>query len=166
MRRIRLDFTDIYKSGVSFDEIDGHVKIVGGRLYIIDTLDIESPSSAFKVVGSTDLNTELLDMDMVVTLPIGKNLPWIAALVGGLPTAAIVYGAGKILEKQVDSISSVVYSLDGKWDNPRMKLQKVFTKKPKKNKTIPASSSPSSSTKNNINNSKNDEPQSTVESTP
>ncbi|WP_019529735.1 YhdP family protein [Dasania marina] len=133
LRRLRLDFTDLYKSGVSFDELKGEFEMVGGRLYIIDYLNIESPSSRFRLSGSTDLNAEVLDMDLIATLPVGKNLPWIAALMGGVPAAAIVYGASKLFETQVDKFSSAVYSIEGKWDDPQLKLKKVFDAKGQKN---------------------------------
>lgn len=126
LRRLRLDFTDIYKSGVSFDEIDGEFALRGGRLYLLDYLNIESPSSRFRIYGSTDLHAELLDMDLVATLPIGKNLPWIAAFMGGLPTAAVVYGVSKVFENQFDKFSSAVYRLEGKWSDPKLTLKKVF----------------------------------------
>ncbi|MCR8921582.1 TIGR02099 family protein [Dasania sp. GY-MA-18] len=132
LRRLRLDFTDLYKSGVSFDEVKGEFELVGGRLYIIEHLNIESPSSRFRLLGSTDLNAEVLDMDLIATLPIGKNLPWVAALMGGVPAAAIVYGASKLFENQVDKFSSAVYSLEGKWDDPQLKLKKVFDAKGQK----------------------------------
>lgn len=126
LRRLRLDFTDIYKSGVSFDEIEGEFALRGGRLYLLDYLNIESPSSRFRIYGSTDLHAELLDMDLVATLPIGKNLPWIAAFMGGLPTAAVVYGVSKVFENQFDKFSSAVYRLEGKWSDPKLTLKKVF----------------------------------------
>ena len=136
LRRLRLDFTDIYKAGVSFDEIAGGVVIADGQLTIKDYLNIESPSSRFRIMGSTSLSSQELDMNLVATLPVGKNLPWIAALMGGLPTAAIVYGASKIFESQVDDLSSAVYTLEGNWDEPQLELKRVFDVKSRKNNVV------------------------------
>ncbi|MGK0441922.1 MAG: hypothetical protein ACJA0N_001728 [Pseudohongiellaceae bacterium] len=136
LRRLRLDFTDLYKSGVSFDEINGHFELADGRMFIVDHLNIDSPSSRFRVLGSTDLNAEILDMDLIATLPIGGNLPWIAALMGGLPAAAIVYAVSKLFESQVDKLSSATYSLEGKWDDPKLTLKKVFDVKGRDRKII------------------------------
>ncbi|MBL4828062.1 MAG: TIGR02099 family protein [Spongiibacteraceae bacterium] len=135
-RRLKLDFTDLYKKGISFDKISGRVKLTKGELIIEDDLDVKSPSSAFQLRGKADLEKELLDMEMTVTLPISNNLPWVAALVGGLPTAAGVYVASKLFEDQFNQLSSAIYTIDGDWNDPQMKFKRVFGHKKKtKSKT-------------------------------
>jgi uncharacterized protein (TIGR02099 family) len=134
LRRLQLDFSDIYKGGVSFDEIDGEFELAAGQLSIIDSLKIDSPSSSFYISGDTDLNTELLDMELVATLPIASNLPWVAALIGGLPVAAGVYVAGKIFEKQMDKLSSAKYEMNGTWSEPELNFRSIFNDDKKKSK--------------------------------
>jgi len=71
--------------------------------------------------------TETLDMEIAVTLPIGSNLPWVAALTGyGLPVAAGVYVASKVLKEQVDKLSSVVYRMKGPWGEPQVTMRRLF----------------------------------------
>lgn len=134
MRRLRLDFSDVTKKGVKFDAIDGRVRLGQGMLTIQDNLVIKSPSSGFQLRGSANLQQESLDMELVATLPVASNLPWIAALAGGLPTAAGVYVASKLFGKSVDKLSSAVYSVKGDWNEPEMKFERLFSDKGKLSK--------------------------------
>jgi uncharacterized protein YhdP len=68
-------------------------------------------------------------MELVATLPVARNLPWVAALAAGLPAAAGVYVASKIFENQVDKIASVAYDIKGPWTDPKVKLKRVFDDK-------------------------------------
>ena len=129
MRRLRLDFSDLFDEGVSFDGVDGAFRLGDGQLQIVDTLDIKSPASRFQTRGSADLNAQTLDMELVATLPVAQNLPWMAALAGGLPAAAGVYVASKVFKKTVDQFSSAVYSIRGDWNEPKVKFQRMFSDK-------------------------------------
>ena len=128
-RRLKLDFTDLYKKGITYDKITGRIQLADQQLTIIDELEVKSPSSEFKLRGKADLENQLLDMDMIVTLPVANNLPWIAAIAGGLPTAAGVFVASKLFEDQFDRLSSAIYSVKGDWDNPELKFERVFDRK-------------------------------------
>jgi uncharacterized protein YhdP len=63
-------------------------------------------------------------------VPVASNLPWIAALAGGLPAAAGAYVASKVFEDQFASMSSAVYSLEGSWSEPKLEFSRVFSDKP------------------------------------
>ena len=126
LRRLKLDFTDLFESGVSYDEIAGNMIFEDGQLSIVDSLNITSPSSRFQLYGAADLTQQELDMQLIATLPVASNLPWIAALAGGLPVAAGVYVASKVFKKQVDKFSSAVYRIEGDWNKPQLQLSRVF----------------------------------------
>lgn len=126
VRRLQLDFSDIFKSGISFDRIEGEAVIADNFLKIVDDLEVKSPSTSFLLRGNADLVEKALDMELIATLPIASNLPWIAALAGGLPTAASVYIASLIFEEQMDRFSSAVYSVKGDWNNPELNFTRVY----------------------------------------
>jgi len=134
IRRLQLDFSDVYKSGISFDQIEGKAVLADSVLTIVDELKVKTPSSGFVLRGDANLKHQNLDMDMIATLPIVNNLPWLVALAGGLPTAAGVYVASKIFEDQVDQLSSAVYSVKGDWNNPELKFERIFDDKKSKAK--------------------------------
>lgn len=126
LRRLQLDFSDVFKNGVSFDSLEGGFALQQGIVQTTAPIEIKSPSSGFRLAGNIDFNTDQTDMELIATLPVARNLPWVAALAGGLPAAAGVYVASKIFEDQVDKIASVAYDIHGPWTDPQTKLKRVF----------------------------------------
>jgi uncharacterized protein (TIGR02099 family) len=149
LRRLQLDFSDVFKDGVSFDSMRGGFDMRQGVLTTAAPIEIKSPSSGFRIAGNIDFNTDQTDMELIATLPVARNLPWVAALAAGLPAAAGVYVASKIFENQVDKIASVAYDIDGPWTDPKVKLRRIFDDKLPQNSGVdlPKSTSPKKSAK-------------------
>jgi hypothetical protein len=80
----------------------------------------------FRFSGSSDILTRSLDGELVATLPVANNLPWVAALTAGLPIAAGVFVVSRLFEKQVSQLSSAVYGIRGTWDDPKIRLDRIF----------------------------------------
>jgi len=143
LKRLQLDFSDLFRDGVSFNNIEGGVAFNQGLVTLTPSVEIASPSSRFRVSGQVDFNTDHTDMELVATLPVASNLPWVAALAGGLPAAAGVYVASKLFENQVDKFSSAVYDIKGPWSDPEVKFRRIFDDKTQPNP--PPASAPKSS---------------------
>jgi uncharacterized protein YhdP len=77
--------------------------------------------------GRADLIAETIDAHLVATLPVGTNLPWIAALAGGLPAAAGVYLTSRVFNRQVDKLSSLGYRVTGSWEDPDIEVEQIFS---------------------------------------
>jgi uncharacterized protein YhdP len=45
---------------------------------------------------------------------------------GGLPAAAGVYVTSKLVEKQVDRLSSISYKVSGPWDDVEVAVDRIF----------------------------------------
>ncbi|NIQ94349.1 MAG: hypothetical protein GWN87_09150, partial [Desulfuromonadales bacterium] len=60
VRRLRLDFTDLYEKGISYDRVEGEARLAEGRLNIADNLVVDSPSSRFRLRGNADLRRKVL----------------------------------------------------------------------------------------------------------
>lgn len=127
VRRLQLDFTDVVKSGISFDRATGGFRLANNVLKITEPFVVESPSSAFTGTGTVDLAADRVDMELVVTLPVASNLPWVAALAAGLPVAAGVYVASKLFKDQVDKAASAVYRISGDLSDPKVEFRRVFS---------------------------------------
>ena len=126
VRRLKFDFRDVFSKGIHFDEMKGELGFANRRLYLTEPMDVSGPSSRFQMSGNINLLNEALDMRLVATLPVGSNLPWVAALVGGLPAAAGAYVVTKVFEEQVDSFSSAVYDIGGTVQKPELSFEKIF----------------------------------------
>ena len=67
-----------------------------------------------------------IDGELVVTLPVANNLPWVAALAGGPAVAAGVFVVSKVFEKQVSRLSSAVYGVTGDIQSPEVEFRRLF----------------------------------------
>jgi uncharacterized protein YhdP len=126
VKRLKLDFSDLTSDGLAYDKVSGVIRSDHGVYHFDQPVTIKSPTSKIRIYGGFDMNTHQLDMTMGVTLPLASNLPWIVALAAGLPTAAGVYIISKVLDKQVDQISSAVYTVTGDFSEPKIKFDSLF----------------------------------------
>ncbi len=125
-RRLRLDFSDLYKSGLAYDEIIGKVSFVPGTMTFIEPLSVKTPSSRLQLAGKLDLENEKIDARLVATLPVVGSYTFFTALVTGLPAAAGIYVVSKLFKKQVDRATSISYSIKGSWSEPQMSFDRLF----------------------------------------
>ncbi|TNF36734.1 MAG: TIGR02099 family protein [Gammaproteobacteria bacterium] len=125
LRRIQLDFSDLYHQGLAFDRAKATIHIADGWMSTTEPLVINGPSSHIVMQGKMDVVNDALDYQLTVTLPVASSLPWLAAIAGGLPAAVGVYVASKVLEKQVNSFTSLVYDVSGSLANPEVKFRRL-----------------------------------------
>ena len=133
VRRMKLDFSDLYKEGLSFDKVSGSLNISDSIAKFYDTpITVKSPSSYFSLTGEADLTASTIDAKLIATLPVASNLPWVAVLTGGLPVAAGVYIASKVFEDELDRLSSAVYMIEGSLSEPDVRFDRLFDNKKEK----------------------------------
>ncbi|MCP8900195.1 YhdP family protein [Gilvimarinus xylanilyticus] len=118
-RRARLDFSDVYTSGLTFDHINGAVSFNEGHLHIDEPIQMQSPSGRMQLTGGVDLQAQTLNTHLVATIPMGGNLTVIAALAAGFPVAAGVFVLSKLFEDQMNKVTSLTYKVTGSWDDPQ-----------------------------------------------
>ena len=135
VRRLKLDFSDLTNEGLTFDTVTGDVDLDQGVFTFKNPIRIKSPSSEIRLSGGVNINTQEMDMDMGVTLPLANNLPWLA-LIGGPIAAVGTYVITKLMKEQMDKLSSVVYSVRGSFDDPVIKFVKLFDMNMKEEKVI------------------------------
>ena len=121
----QLSLAHMFESGVPFRQMGGQVSFASGTIELPD-LAILGSSSSFNFSGSSRIADRSLDGELVATLPVASNLPWVAALAGGLPVAAGVFVVSKVFEKQVNRLSSGVYAIGGTWEEPTVTFDRIF----------------------------------------
>ncbi len=129
VRRLQLDFSDVYKGGTPYEKIEGKIKIDQGILYLTEPVTVTNTSSRIQMGGKINLSDETLDTSLVATLPVGGNATLITALAAGLPAAAGVYAVSKIFKKQVERVASVSYQVRGSWSEPEVNFDRLFDSK-------------------------------------
>lgn len=158
LRRLKLDFSDVVGQNLSYNKLNGTLQFDQGIASFKQPLKMKMPSGRMSMAGQFDLLNEQVNARLVATLPVATNLPWVVALLGGLPAAAGVYVTSKLVEKQVDRLSSISYRLTGPWDDVEVAVDRIFAselqaddaeivskngdKLPKSDKQVPAKQEP------------------------
>jgi uncharacterized protein (TIGR02099 family) len=113
VKRLSLDFTDIYRQGLAFDHIGGHFKINDGLASTSD-LNIDAVAAKFSIAGYVNLVNKTIDQRVAVVPKSSGALPIAGTIVGGIATliTKVVtddYKDGYFFGSQ--------YQLSGAWGN-------------------------------------------------
>jgi len=120
-RRLSLDFSDFFQSGLAFNSITGTFRIENGNAFTEDLL-IKSPAADILITGRTGLNSKDYDQDMIVTPHTGATLPIVGALAGGPVGAAAGLVLQGVLGKGMGRAMGSHYKVSGSWDKPEITL--------------------------------------------
>jgi uncharacterized protein (TIGR02099 family) len=117
-RRLSLDFSDFFASGLAFDTITGKFALRDGNAYT-DNLTIKGPSADIVMRGRTGIRARDYDQEMEVTPRVGGVLP-VVALAAGPAGAA----AGLVVQNilPIDKAARARYKVVGSWDKPEITL--------------------------------------------
>jgi uncharacterized protein (TIGR02099 family) len=126
LRRLQLDFSDVVGQDLSYNSLDGTLNFKKGTFSLDEPLKMHMPSGRMSMSGNFDLLEETVDAQLIATLPVVANLPWLVGLTGGLPAAVGVYVTSKLMEKQVDRLSSISYNLSGSWEQVEVSVNEIF----------------------------------------
>lgn len=118
-RRLSLDFSDFFKSGLSFNSIKGKFRLADGNAYT-DGLAINSPAADIVVTGRTGLRAKDYDQQMTVSPHAGVTLPIVGAIAGGPIGAAAGLVMQGILHKPLGKVIAIRYHVLGSWEKPRI----------------------------------------------
>jgi uncharacterized protein (TIGR02099 family) len=121
-RRLSLDFSDLFKKGFTFDQIEGTFTIESGNAYT-NNLTMAGPSAKIDITGRTGLIEKDYDQIVTVTPQVSDSLPLASALFGpiGVGVGAVIFLAGELFDtipKQIDKLLRYQYTISGSWDNP------------------------------------------------
>ena len=116
-KRLVLDFSDIFKKGLSFNRLSGEFQFKQGSAYTCN-LVMEGTSIDIVLVGVTDMIGETYNQLAIVRPLLSDALPMGGAVFGGPGVAAAVYLFTKLLRKPLRDIGVSYYSIGGTWDNP------------------------------------------------
>lgn len=126
-RRLQLDFSDLYQSGVTFDVMKARAKIEQGVLTLTEPMLVEGSGGKFLMAGSSVLPDRSLDMKLAVTFPITSTLPMFAILAGlAPPVAAAIYVSERLIGDELERFTSASYNIKGTWEEPDINISQTF----------------------------------------
>lgn len=127
-RRLRLDFSDLFGKGLSYDRVKGVLNARSGVYSTGKPILMTGPSTNLELNGTLNMVTDRVDAKLLVTLPVTNNLPLAALLVGGPAAGGAMFLLNKLIGDQVSRFASVQYSIQGPWNDPKITFDKPFEK--------------------------------------
>ena len=119
-RRLRLDFSDLFGRGLSYDRVQGKLLARNGLYTNLAPTTLSGPSADIELTGQLDMVKEQVDVRMLVTLPLTNNLT-LAALIAGAPVVGgALYLVDKLLGGQMLRFAAVEYSVRGPLGAPKI----------------------------------------------
>jgi uncharacterized protein (TIGR02099 family) len=125
-RRLRLDFSDLFGKGLSYDRVKGLLVATNGVYVTREPIRMTGPSSNIELNGTLDLVGDKVDAKLMVTLPVTNNLPIAALIVGAPAIGGALFLIDKLIGDSVSRFASVKYTVKGPWKEPKITFDKPF----------------------------------------
>lgn len=122
-RRLRLDFSDLFKSGVAFDDMKADYTITKGIAQTGEPFMMLGPSANLVMQGKLNLVDETVDKEIEVALPVTNNIPLVSVLLGAPQVAGAVFLIDKLIGDPLARFTKIKYNLSGDWGNPDIDLK-------------------------------------------
>lgn len=119
VRKLRLDFRDVFDKGLYFESMTGSFKISHG---LIDNRDFFMKGAAGNLRGEgiADLVRWNVDYQLSFSPNLGGTLPVVAAFSLTPLTGLYVFALSKLLEPVVDVVTRIDFRVEGPLDNPHL----------------------------------------------
>ena len=117
MRRLRLDFRDVFAEGFYFDSIAASGQLQEGVLHNKDLL-IKGAAGDLRGHGQLNLASEQLDYNVELTPHLTGNLPVLAAFAVAPVAGLYVLALSKVLGPVVDVFTRIRYQITGSISDP------------------------------------------------
>ena len=119
MRKLRLDFRDVFDKGFYFESMSASAKIKQG---VVENNDFYMKGAAGNLRGEgiADLVRWRLDYDLSFSPNLGGTLPVVAAFSLTPITGLYVLALSKLLEPVVDVVTRIDFRVSGPLDSPKL----------------------------------------------
>ena len=125
-RRLRLDFSDLFGKGLSYDRVKGLLVADNGVYVTREPIRMTGPSSNIELDGTLNAVADRIDAKLLVTLPVTNNLPIAALIVGAPAIGGALFLIDKLIGDRVSRFASVKYTVKGPWKEPQITFDKPF----------------------------------------
>lgn len=129
VKRISLDFSDVFGRGVAFERVLADLAVDDGLARFTKPGEVIGTGSSFLISGTVDLDAGDLNNELVVTVPLlTSNLPWYAAFLAfsNPAGAAGVWLGRQVFKDQLKRLSSGKYRVGGTYDEPKVEFLSIF----------------------------------------
>lgn len=120
IKRLKLDFSDLLESGISFDKVTAKYYLQDGIATSQEPLKLVGSSATVEMEGTINFAEQSLEQRMVVAIPLTSNAPLAALLLASPQIAGIAFVVDKLLGKQLAKLTALRYQISGPWSNPKI----------------------------------------------
>lgn len=113
VKRLQLDFSDVYKQGLTFDRIDGHFSLDKGKAHT-QNLQVNAVPATISLSGDLDFVSQVMDYDVAVVPKSADAVPIAGTIVGNVSTLVALGLSGS---QQDGLFFGSHYQVKGKWSN-------------------------------------------------
>ena len=115
-------------TSTKLSRVEGDLLFSKSRMRIVTPLFIETNTAKMKWVGQINKNLQNnlhgLDLNLDLRVKIGENLPWYAAILGGLPAVAGSAVINEIFSEDINNLTNFQYEVLGTISEPQLKRVK------------------------------------------
>ncbi len=120
LRKLSLDFSDVFGKGLYFDSFGGTVNVNNGVLNTTNS-EMQAVAGNMKVRGYTDLTTESLNYDIRFVPKLASSVPAVVFLsTGGWTFGLGAFALTKVLEPVIEVISEIRFRVTGTISEPKL----------------------------------------------
>ncbi|PQJ88277.1 YhdP family protein [Aliivibrio sifiae] len=120
IRKMKLDFRDVFDDGMAFNSITGSGKMRDG-IFVSNNLLMDAVAGEMIIKGKADLNTRLVDAEVSFTPDLTSGIPILTAFAVAPQTAIIVLAVATAIAPVIDVITQVNYKVEGPLESPAVK---------------------------------------------
>ena len=117
IRKMQLDFTDVFDKGMAFNSITGSGKIRDG-VFVTNDIKMDAVAGEMTIKGLADLSTQTVDAEVNFTPDMTSGIPIITAFAVTPQTALVVLAVTTVISPVVEVVTQVNYSVKGPLDSP------------------------------------------------
>ncbi|MGV2988760.1 YhdP family protein [Vibrio sp. E150_011] len=119
IRKMQLDFTDVFDKGMAFNSITGSGKIRDG-MFVTNDIEMDAIAGDMKIKGLADLTSQTVDAEVNFTPDMTSGIPIITAFAVTPQTALIVLAVTTVISPVVEVVTQVNYAVKGPLASPEV----------------------------------------------
>ncbi|CAE6916573.1 hypothetical protein ACOMICROBIO_FLGHMIGD_02466 [Vibrio sp. B1FLJ16] len=120
IRKMQLDFTDVFDKGMAFNSISGSGKIQDG-VFITNDIVMDALAGEMQIRGIANVSSRVVDAEVKFTPDITSGLPMLTAFAVAPQTALYVLAISTVISPVVEVFTQVNYEVKGPLDSPTVK---------------------------------------------
>lgn len=120
IRKMQLDFSDVFDDGMAFNSITGSGEISQG-VFVTNNIKMDAVAGEMTIKGLADLNTRTVDAEVSFVPDLTSGIPVLSAFAVTPATALYVLAVNTLISPVVEIFTQVNYEVKGPLDAPTVK---------------------------------------------